>query len=45
MVGGVYRGMNGGGVRQATLYPPTTSQRERVELARALYDEAMAELD
>ena len=45
LVGGVYRGMNGGGVRQATLYPPTQSQTERVALAQRLYEEAMAELD
>ena len=31
----VYEALNGGGVRQGSLYPPTAAQRERVEGARA----------
>jgi hypothetical protein len=34
-VSGVYQALNGGGVRQGSLYPPTIAQRERVETARA----------
>jgi hypothetical protein len=34
-VSGVYQALNGGGVRQGSLYPPTTAQRERVDAARA----------
>ena len=33
-VASIYRALNGGGVRQGSLYPPTRSQRERVEAAR-----------
>jgi photosystem II stability/assembly factor-like uncharacterized protein len=32
---GVYSSLNGGGVRQGSLYPPTATQREVVESARA----------
>ncbi len=45
LVGGVYRDLNGGQVRQATLYPPTPSQRDQVHLARRLLTEATAEMD
>jgi hypothetical protein len=31
----VYQALNGGGVRQGSLYPPTRTQREMVEAARA----------
>lgn len=44
-VGGVYRDLNGGGVRQATLYPPTPTQRAQVQLARRLLEEARSEMD
>ncbi|MDX1647673.1 MAG: hypothetical protein R3304_11055, partial [Longimicrobiales bacterium] len=44
LVGGVYRDLNGGGVRQATLYPPTPSQREQVRMARRLLEEARREM-
>ena len=33
-VSSVYQALNGGGVRQGSLYPPTQAQRERVEAAR-----------
>ena len=33
-VSSVYEALNGGGVRQGSLYPPTAAQRERVEAAR-----------
>lgn len=45
LVGGVYRDLNGGAVRQATLHPPTPAQRDQVALARRLFDEARQELD
>jgi hypothetical protein len=34
-VASVYEALNGDGVRQGSLYPPTQAQRERVEAARA----------
>ncbi|MFH1763777.1 MAG: hypothetical protein ABIF09_06250 [Gemmatimonadota bacterium] len=34
-VGSVYQALNGGGVRQGSLYPPTRAHRELVEAARA----------
>ena len=34
-VGQVYASMNGGGVRQGSLHPPTATQRARVEAVRA----------
>jgi len=34
-VSSVYQALNGGGVRQGSLYPPTQAQRERIEAARA----------
>ena len=33
-VSSVYQALNGGGVRQGSLYPPTPAQRDRVEAAR-----------
>jgi hypothetical protein len=42
-VGSVYQALNGGGVRQGSLYPPTQSQRERVEAARAALAERSRE--
>jgi len=30
----LYRAINGGGVRQGTLYPPTSTQREQLERIR-----------
>jgi hypothetical protein len=33
-VGQVYGAMNGGGVRQGTLHPPTQTQRERIDAVR-----------
>ena len=42
-VGSVYQALNGGGVRQGSLYPPTAAQRERVEAARAALREARRE--
>jgi hypothetical protein len=35
----VYSALNGGGVRQGSLYPPTRTQREVVEAARAALEE------
>ncbi|MEJ2539908.1 MAG: glycosyl hydrolase [Gemmatimonadota bacterium] len=34
-VGQVYRGMNGGGVRQGSLHPPTETQRRQIEAVRS----------
>lgn len=33
-VSSIFQALNGGGVRQGSLYPPTQAQRERVEAAR-----------
>ena len=38
-VGSVYQDLNGGGVRQGSLYPPTLAQRERIEAARIALQE------
>ena len=41
----VYGSLNGNQVRPGTLYPPTQSQRERVAMARALFERAKTEMD
>ena len=33
-VSSIYQALNGGGVRQGSLYPPTQTQRDLVEAAR-----------
>ena len=38
-VASVYQDLNGGGVRQGSLYPPTLAQRERIEAARIALQE------
>ncbi|MCJ7629976.1 MAG: hypothetical protein MUO50_16495, partial [Longimicrobiales bacterium] len=38
-VGSVYQALNGGGVRQGSLYPPTQSHRGLAEAARAALEE------
>jgi photosystem II stability/assembly factor-like uncharacterized protein len=40
----VYQALNGGQVRPGTLYPPTRSQRERVAMARELFEQAKSEI-
>ena len=44
MVQQVYGALNGGGVRPGSLYPPTQTQREQLERARALLADAIAEI-
>lgn len=44
MVQQVYRALNGGSVRPGSLYPPTQTQREQLERARALLADAIAEI-
>ena len=41
----VYQALNGGQVRPGTLYPPTLSQRERVVMARELFEQSKREMD
>ncbi len=36
----IYQALNGGGVRQGSLYPPTKAQREMVEAARAAFQDS-----
>ena len=38
-VASVYQDLNGGGVRQGSLYPPTLAQRKRIEAARIALQE------
>ena len=42
---GIYQSMNGGGVRQGSLYPPTATHREQKELVEALLASAREELE
>ena len=42
---GIYQSMNGGGVRQGSLYPPTATHREQKERVEALLASAREELD
>lgn len=44
MVQQVYGAMNGGGVRPGSLYPPTQTQREQLERARDLLNDALADI-
>ena len=44
MVQQVYGALNGGSVRPGSLYPPTQTQREQLERARALLADAIAEI-
>ena len=42
---GIYQSMNGGGVRQGSLYPPTATHRERKERVAALLASAREEFE
>ena len=42
---GIYQSINGGGVRQGSLYPPTATQREQKELVEALLANAREEIE
>lgn len=42
---GIYQSMNGGGVRQGSLYPPTATHREQKERVEALLAGAREELE
>ena len=42
---GIYQSMNGGGVRQGSLYPPTATHREQKERVEALLASAREELE
>ena len=42
---GIYQSMNGGGVRQGSLYPPTATHREQKERVEALLVSAREELE
>jgi len=44
MVQQVYSALNGGAVRPGSLYPPTQTQREQLQRARDLLEDAIAEL-
>ena len=45
MVQQVYQALNGGAVRPGTLYPPTRSQRDAVNNAKALFSEVKAGME
>ncbi len=45
VLAGIYQSINGGGVRQGSLYPPTATHRERKERVEALLANARAQLE
>ena len=45
MLEGIYQSMNGGGVRQGSLYPPTETHEQRKTMVEGTLARARAELD